>query len=119
MNALGPLRFLTIIVVSIIIHVAFGWMWTIFAGILAGMWVQKKGWLTACAGVGAGWAVLVLYNFIRAPVPTYKMTVVVGGIFGNLPAPFIVVFTVFIGCLVGFLGGLIGRQLTATVQKKR
>lgn len=69
--------------------------------------------------MGAGWAILVLIDYLAAPEPITRMLDITGQILGNLPSPIVVVLTVFIGFVLGSLGGLFGVQLAQLVPALR
>ncbi len=69
--------------------------------------------------VAAGWGLFVLYDYISAPAQTVRMLDATGQIFGNLPGLIVVVLTIFIGGLLGLLGGLVGSQLRQLLQSRK
>ena len=81
------------------------------AGVVAGVWVGRRGWLVGGMGVGLSWLVLILYNYTVAPEPVLRMTETLGGILGNLPGFAIVGVTLLIGVLLGTVGGGLGTQI--------
>ena len=93
------------------IHLLLGWAWTAAAGVLAGWWGPKKGWLVGALAVGLGWGTLVLYSFFIAREPFERMTEVVGGIFAGIPGALVPVATVLMGALLGTAGGLLGTSI--------
>ena len=105
--------------VAVFIHIVLGWEWTLAAGILCGLMMERRGWLGGAICVASGWGVLVLINYFAAPEPLLRMLDVTGQIMGNLPGAMIVVLTILIGGAIGLLGGLIGTQLVQIVPSLR
>lgn len=95
---------------SVLLHLALGWAWTLGAGLVGGAWAGRRGWLVGAGGVALGWAALVAYGFAAAPDATVRMARTVGGLFGNLPGAVAVLATVLIGALLGAAGGFAGQQ---------
>ena len=106
-------------ITSILLHVLFGWEWTVLAGVLCGWLVVKRGWLWGLVSVAGGWGLIVLYDYYSAPAPIGRMLDATGQILGNLPGWVVVVLTVLIGGLIGMLGGLAGSQFRQLVFSKR
>jgi hypothetical protein len=98
---------------SLALHLALGWGWTLAAGIVGGAWARQRGWLVGLAGVAVAWAALVAYNVAAAPDATTRMARTVGALLGNLPGWATVLTTVLIGALLGTIGGFIGQQARA------
>ncbi len=107
---------ITSIILSILLHVFVGWEWTVLAGVLCGWLMTRQGWLGGAVSVAAGWGIFVLYDYISAPAQIGRMLEATGQIFGNLPGPVVVVLTIFIGGLLGLLGGLVGSRLRQFVE---
>lgn len=101
--------------VSVVLHVLFGWMWTLGAGVVGGLWAQRNGWLVGAAGVGLGWAAAVVYSLWTAPASTRilldTLAQLFGQMLGNFPDGLLVGATVLIGAVLGMLGGVMGAQL--------
>lgn len=93
---------------SLLLHLVLGWAWTLGAGILGGVLAERHGWMVGAAGVGVGWMALVGYSSAVAPGATGALLDILSGLFGNIPAILVVVCTVFIGVLLGALGGVLG-----------
>lgn len=104
------MKTLVTVVLALTLHLAFGWAWTLAAGVAGGAWAGRRGWLVGLAGVAGGWAALVAYNFAAAPDATARMARTVGGLLGNLPGWATVLATVLIGALLGITGGFLGQQ---------
>ncbi|MFK7847636.1 MAG: hypothetical protein AB8G77_20255 [Rhodothermales bacterium] len=109
------MRFIVCTIIAVVLHLLLGWEWTLFAGLLCGMIMPAKSWLWGGFSVATGWGVLILYNYLIASAPLLRMLDVTGQILGNLPGAVVVVVTLLIGGLLGFLGGLIGAQLVQLV----
>ena len=105
------MKILAIAVFALVLHILLGWAWTFLAGVVAGVWVGRRGWLVGGVGVGLGWLVLVMYNIIVASGPVGRMTETLGGILGNLPGFVVLGITVLIGVLLGTVGGGLGTQV--------
>jgi hypothetical protein len=106
------MKLLVIILLALVIHLLLGWAWTILAGIVAGVWALRRGWLLGGAGVGLSWLVLIGYNFVVAPGPVGRMTDTMGGILGHLPGIAVVGLTLLMGVLLGTVGGGLGTQVS-------
>ena len=105
------MKVLLTFVLSLALHLALGWAWTLLAGLAGGAWAARRGWLVAAAGVATAWAALVAYNFAVAPDATVRMVHTTGGLLGNLPGAAVVGATVLIGAALGALGGVLGQQV--------
>jgi len=95
-------------VLALALHLALGWAWTLGAGLVGGVIAPRHGGLVGLLGVGLEWAALVGYNYIVAGAAMAVMTSTLGGILGNTPGTMVVAATVFIGALLGGLGGTVG-----------
>ena len=109
------MRILLTAIFSIVVHLLFGWAWTLGAGILGGALAERtegaRGWFVGAAGVALAWAILVVYNFVVAGTPTQILVDNLGALFGNIPGFVLVGGTVLLGALIGALGGVIGQTL--------
>lgn len=113
------MKILATALLSLVLHLALGWAWTLGAGLVAGFWAGPRGWLIGAAGVGLGWAALIGYNFVRAPAAVGQMAETMGGLLGNLPAAALVAVTLLLGALLGMAGGGLGTQLRALRSRER
>lgn len=102
---------LLIALLSLLVHLTLGWQVTLMAGVVAGLWRVRRGWLIGAAGVGLAWAGLVGYNLAVAPEPTGELFRVMGGLLGPVPAPVIPLVTLALGLFLGAVGGGIGTQV--------
>lgn len=102
---------ISVIAIALIIHLLLGWIWTIGAALIAGLWVAHRWWILGPIAVGGSWLILVLYNLARAPDATLELWRVFGGLMGGLPGAITLLVTVLIGMLLGLSGALVGRQL--------
>jgi hypothetical protein len=102
------LYILAVAACALLLHLTLGWAWTLGAGVLAGLFVPKRGWLVGTLGVTLNWAVLITYNYVVAPAATQAMVDTMGGIIGNTPGMAVVAGTLSIGMLLGGLGGGVG-----------
>ena len=93
---------------ALVIHLVIGWAWTLAAGVGAGFWQGRCGWLAGAGSVGLSFSLLIAYNFVAAPVPVGRMGAVMGGIMGGLPPAAVFVLTGLIGLLIGAVGGGLG-----------
>jgi len=107
------LRILLTTVFSLVAHLLLGWAWTLGAGILGGALADRGGWIVGSIGVGLGWTVLTVYNFVVAAAPTRILVDTLGQLFGNIPPSLVVGATVLIGVVIGGLGGAIGQLLSS------
>jgi hypothetical protein len=96
------------LIVSLGLHVALGWQWTVLAALGAGLFSRRFGTLIGAAAVALEWALLILYSYVVAPSETGNMIAITGGLFGNLAPPLVVGSTVLLGVAVGLFGGLVG-----------
>ena len=95
----------------LVVHLVFGWAWTILAAVGVGYWHGRRGWLAGAICVGVSFVLLILYNFVVAPGPTVRMGTVMGGILQNVPAWAVFALTGLIGVLIGTAGGGLGSGL--------
>ena len=107
------------LIITLTLHVLLGWEWTLVGGILCGWFSPERGWLKGMGVVGSAWALYVAFDWFDAPEAVTKMLGTFGQIIGNLPGLLVVVLTIFIGCLLGVFGGLIGSSLTHLLQANR
>ena len=112
------MKLLATTILALVLHMLLGWAWTLLAGVVAGVWVGRRGWLVGGMGVGLSWLVLIVYNFIMASGPVGRMTETLGGILGNLPGFAVVGITLLIGVLLGTLGGGFGTQIRLLLKQK-
>ncbi|MEX0748256.1 MAG: hypothetical protein WD275_09675 [Rhodothermales bacterium] len=113
------LRITAAVFLSLLLHLLLGWEWTIFAGVAAGLWFAKSGWMIGGAAVGAEWLLVVVYDYLVDARAIGVMTETLGGIMGNLPGWAVVGFTLLIGLVLGVLGGAIGSQIRKLVHRER
>jgi len=106
------MRILITSVLSVVIHLVFGWAWTLVAGILGGALASKRGWLVGMVGVGSGWAACLVYSYAVAPEPTATMLGALSRLAGNIPGAVLVLASLLIGLALGLFGGVIGTQLS-------
>ncbi len=97
---------------SIVVHLVLGWEWTVLAGIVGGIIARRlSGWLVGAGGAALGWGALVVYTSALAPMSLRVMIDTVASLAGNIPGEALVGLTVFVGGLLGALGGGIGSVL--------
>lgn len=96
---------------AIILHLILGWTWSIGGGIAAGLYCRRRAWLAGGLAVGLGWSLFVAHAFIVTPDPTIRLFVIMGAMFGDIPAALIPVLTVFVGGLLGAAGGALGASM--------
>ena len=116
-TTLHLMRLIVTTFVALVLHLLLGWTWTILAGVVAGVWLGRRGWLVGGIGVGLSWLGLVGHNFAVAAEPVGRMVDTLGGILGNLPGFVVVAVTVLIGVLLGLVGGGLGTQLGLLVKR--
>ena len=112
------MKLLATAILALVLHLLLGWMWTVLAGVVVGVWKGPRGWLFGGIGVGLSWLGLVIYNFVVAAGPVGRMTDTFGGILGNLPGFVIVAITVLLGVLLGMIGGGLGTQLGLLLKQR-
>jgi hypothetical protein len=109
-------------VLSIVLHVLLGWMWTLGAGLVGGLWAGRHGWFVGGVAVGTGWTAAVVYSVVVAPASTRilldTLAQLFGQMLGNIPDGLIVALTIFIGTLLGVLGGMLGTQLRGLIRRE-
>lgn len=109
MRSFGTLILITLL--SLILHVFLGWMWTAVAGVAGGLASRRLGWVIGLAAVTLAWAILVGYTFVVSPGATAEMARIFGSIVGNLPGAATVAGGILIGAVIGALGGTTGQLL--------
>ena len=117
MNAV--LRIISLAALSLSLHLLLGWEWTILAGVAAGLWFSKSGWMMGALVVGGEWLLLVAYDYTVDARAFGVMTETFGGIMGNLPGLAVVGFTLLIGLVIGVLGGAVGSQIRKLAHRER
>ncbi len=105
------IRVLVGFAVAIVLHLLLGWVWSIGGGVAVGFYTPRRAWLVGGISVAMGWALFVVHAFIVAPEPTSRLMVILGAMFGEIPAVFIPAITVLIGGLLGIAGGVLGTLL--------
>jgi len=111
------MKLLVTTVLALLLHVVFGWAWTMGAGVVAGAWQGPGGWRTGGLGVGLGWLLLMGYNGIVAPEPVGRLADTLGGILGGLPGLAVFAITLLIGVLLGTVGGGLGTQFSLVLRR--
>ncbi|MDE2833042.1 MAG: hypothetical protein OXM02_00795 [Bacteroidota bacterium] len=94
--------------VAFLLHWVLGWVWAILAGILMGVWTDRRGWLFGGVAVGVSWGVLITYTLAVDPGAAGRMFDIMGSIFGGLPGLAVPAVTLLMGVLLGVAGGLFG-----------
>lgn len=113
------LRFAAVLLFAVVLHVVLGWEWTLLAGVAAGWLFGRLGWLYGGLAVGSDWLLLVVFNYVANARAVGTMTNSVGSILGNMPSFAVVAITLFIGLLLGTVGGAAGTQLNRLVTLRR
>jgi len=108
------MRILLTTVLSVGLHLTFGWEWTILAGFFGGVWSPRflRGSLVGGAGTALGWALLVIYTAAVAPSSLRLLVDTLGGLAGNIAGEVVVGTTVLLGGGLGALGGVLGATLS-------
>ncbi len=97
--------------VAFLLHLFFGWVWSIGGGIAAGIYCPGRAWLAGGIAVALSWALFVAHAFMVAPEPTSRLMVIMGAMFGDIPGVLVPVLTVFVGGLLGVAGGGLGASM--------
>lgn len=90
------------------LHVALGWAWTVAGGVLMGLWDPQHGWRLGMGGGVLGWGTLVGYTAMVAPASLQILLDTLGALGGNIPGEVVVGASVVLGGGLGALGGAIG-----------
>ncbi len=98
---------------SVLLHWGVGWKATVLAGVAAGIGTRHLHWFAGASGVALGWAVVVIYTAAVAPSSFRVLLDTLGAFGGNIPGEMVVGGTVFVGGILGALGGGIGGVLRA------
>jgi hypothetical protein len=99
---------------SVGLHLALGWEWTLLAGGVAGAWRGGRSLpagLAGAAGTALGWAAVVIYTAAVAPTSLRILADTMSAFAGNIPGEALVGTTVLLGGVLGALGGAIGALL--------
>jgi len=112
-------RIISLVILSLILHLLLGWGWTILAGVAAGLWFSRSGWMIGGLAVGAEWLLVVAYDYLVDARAVGVMTETLGSIMGNLPGWAVVGFTLLIGLVLGVLGGAVGSQIRKLLHSER
>lgn len=98
-------------VLSVVLHLTFGWESTVFAGMVGGIWAARHGWFVGASGTALASAGLVIYSAVVA-TPAFRVLLdTIGALAGNIPGKALVGLTVFVGGVLGGLGGAVGMVL--------
>lgn len=103
--------FALLVLLAVLLHLLLGWEWTAMAGLAAGGWVPRRGWLAGAFVVAVDYLALVLYSLAMSRPAVVAMTETMGALLGNLPSLAVVALTVLMGALIGALSGAAGTQL--------
>lgn len=95
-------------ILSVLLHATLGWESTILAGMVGGYLSPRWYGFTGSAGVALGWAGVVVYSAASAPGPFRVLLDTLAAFAGTFPGEAIVGLTVFLGAVLGALGGAIG-----------
>lgn len=115
----GPVSILLSGALSVLLHVTLGWESTLLAGIVGGFLSPRRYGLAGSAGVALGWTVLVGYTAAVAPASFRVFLGTMEAFVGTFPGEAVVGLTVFIGAVLGALGGGIGALLRLNVEEAR
>lgn len=102
------MKFTVLVILTLLVHVALGWLWGAASGMAAGILWSRGAWWKAALVVSCSWAILVLYSLSTAPGPTLELHRLLGGLAGGLPAWSAPFGVVAVGGLLGLAGGLVG-----------
>lgn len=97
---------------------ALPWGWSAAAGIVAGLWSLRGGWLSGGLAVGAAWAGFVVWNHLIAPAEVGNLMGVVGA-FAGVPGWLLPVVAVVFGFVLGASGGFLGSSLSMLLVRPR
>ncbi len=93
---------------SVGLHLVLGWEATVIAGVVAGCSVDRAGWVLGACGTALGWAGLVCYSAFVSPASFRVLLDTLAAFAGTIPGSAFVGATVFLGSVLGALGGGIG-----------
>lgn len=101
---------------ALLLHVLLGWPWVVLAALVAGVLKGRWGWAHGALGVGLSWTILLMQRLLETPAETGRVLEIMGTLFQGRSAGFVVLASLFIGLLIGALGGVIGTQLRLLVR---
>lgn len=113
------MRLLLGVGLAFLLHWLLGWVWTVLAGIVMGIWYERRGWLVGGIAVGVSWGALITFTFAADLAATRRMIDIMGSIFGGLPGFIVPVATLLMGVLLGASGGLFGAGLRNLWESRR
>lgn len=112
------MKVLVTAILSVVIHVSLGWEATVLAGLVGGFWATRHGWFVGALGTAVAWAGLVVYS-AAVSAPAFRVLLdTIGALAGNIPGKALVGLTVFLGAVLGALGGAVGTVLRPLVLGK-
>jgi hypothetical protein len=94
------------------------WGWSALAGIVAGLWSLRGGWLSGGLAVAVAWAGFVVWNYIAAPAEVDNLMVVAGA-FTGVPGWLLPVASIGFGFALGAAGGFLGSSLSSLLVRPR
>lgn len=106
-----PMKILVTAILSVVLHVSLGWEATVVAGAVGGIWAPRHGWFVGALGTALAWAGLVVYSSAVATPAVRVLLDTMGTLAGNIPGKALVGLTVFLGAVLGALGGAVGTVL--------
>ncbi len=111
--------FVICLAAALVLHLIIGWEWTLAAGILFGLMVQRVAWLGGAAIGLLSWGVLLLYSYVVAPEPMGRMTDTVGSLLGGMPAWIAPLLILLLGMLLSMLGAMTGSAAAGLIRSAR
>ena len=108
---------LTAVLAGLLLY-ALPWGWSALAGIVAGLWSLRGGWLSGGLAVAVAWAAFVVWNHIAAPAEVQNLMVVAGA-FTGVPGWLLPVASIAFGFALGAAGGFLGSSLSSLLVRPR
>lgn len=102
------------VILSVGMHVAFGWMYSVAGPIVAGYLAGRRSVLTGLACQFLAWGLLVGWNVAIAPQESLNLMETLAGLLGGMPAfitPLLVLAMASLsGAAAGWLGGSLRKR---------
>ncbi len=114
-----PAKVITCAAAAFLLHLLLGWAWTLGAGVGAGLWHGRGGWLLGATAVAVDWTAWLVYDYSVNARAVHLMTQTMGDVLGNMPFFVVVALTLSIGVALGGLGGAVGTQVRRVLDRTR
>ena len=93
------------------------WYVSAVGGVVAGIWVLRRGWFFGGIAVALAWGALTAWNYAVAPAEVANLASIMGA-FAGVPSWLMPVASVLFGFVLGAAGGFLGSSLSVLLSRK-